>query len=806
MSDITANVVVSMPSQLFTMARQFKAAAHGKIYIGLIDTDPVNPANRIQVYLENEDGSHVPVPQPIIINAGGYPVYNGQIAKFVTVQGHSMAVYDAFGTQQFYYPNVLKYDPDQFRNELLEGPITERGAGLALRDFVTPEDFGAPANGIDNDSPAVQFALNEAIASGKPLLLNGNYCFFTTVEAITSKKVVITGSGIIHHKSGAFKISGVVGPEIDTTVSITDFNATSISLVDASGFNLNDLGIIHSATMCLSEDAGSMQLGIATAGGAPSWFGEFFRINGKTGNIINLTTPLVFNSYRTTPQPNSGARTKTTVKKVTPVRGSISGNLTFLREGNATTAVEINYGDGFAVKGRFYNGKIAGSAVVFKYCYMCEVGPDSYFNIDADTPINFGSVVWPAGSVSAGDYYNFNSVKTISSQMCGCSGALFENTSQTFDITYDQMPSIGCYFKGNKVMFARHNMATSHGGNYANMFDSNLGFACWRGIASRSREDSITNNRIYGFRRFPTNPNTSGDTYGIGLTEGFTIGNTVIGNYISGFLRDVYINAGSSRGPGLDYMRITVESNRMSYCRHHVDIDLSTPSVKGTESGISIAHNQFDSNTRQSLNFGQYLTAVIIRDNVWVDAPSEDFYVINAEGNCKNFDISGNSFKKSTAGVEKYVWMKSITDPDLGPDTVQNANVTFRGNVVRGVLEPDGFVYGTMAPTQVRLPAGNGFDTFQTGVATRITGVTGDYTLDSLTYNNVNFVTTTPFNLLGITGGNNGRDLVLWNTSANNPVTVKNSATVQTRSNADFVLTANTPLHLRYMNNKWREV
>lgn len=114
MSDITANVVVSMPSQLFTLARSFKAAANGKIYIGQIDTDPVNPVNQIPVYLENEDGSHVQVAQPIVINAGGYPVYNGQIAKFVTVQGHSMAVYDAYGAQQFYFPNILKYDPDQF--------------------------------------------------------------------------------------------------------------------------------------------------------------------------------------------------------------------------------------------------------------------------------------------------------------------------------------------------------------------------------------------------------------------------------------------------------------------------------------------------------------------------------------------------------------------------------------------------------------------------------------------------------------------------------------------------------------------
>lgn len=118
MTDITANVVVSMPSQLFTMARSFKAVANGKIYIGKIDTDPVNPENQIQVYVENEDGSHVPVSQPIIINAAGYPVYNGQIAKFVTVQGHSMAVYDAYGAQQFNFPNVLKYDPDQLRKDL----------------------------------------------------------------------------------------------------------------------------------------------------------------------------------------------------------------------------------------------------------------------------------------------------------------------------------------------------------------------------------------------------------------------------------------------------------------------------------------------------------------------------------------------------------------------------------------------------------------------------------------------------------------------------------------------------------------
>ncbi|NJQ76693.1 right-handed parallel beta-helix repeat-containing protein [Escherichia coli] len=193
MTDITANVIVSMPSQLFTMARSFKAVANGKIYIGKIDTDPVNPENQIQVYVENEDGSHIPVSQPIIINAAGYPVYNGQIAKFVTVQGHSMAVYDTYGAQQFYFPNVLKYDPDQFRQELerefASGAFPEtvkykyglpsvvdgavyRTVQDKLDDFVFLEDFGGKDDGGITDN---SLAFKKAFASGaKKIYLRGS--------------------------------------------------------------------------------------------------------------------------------------------------------------------------------------------------------------------------------------------------------------------------------------------------------------------------------------------------------------------------------------------------------------------------------------------------------------------------------------------------------------------------------------------------------------------------------------------------------------------------------------------------------
>ncbi|MDE1482181.1 phage tailspike protein [Xenorhabdus bovienii] len=90
---------ILVPSQLITIDHAFNVYPNGNIYIGKIDTDPAIPKNQIQVYLEHEDGTYIPVPQPLSINPAGYPVYNELVAKFVTDQNHSMAVYDSCGSQ-----------------------------------------------------------------------------------------------------------------------------------------------------------------------------------------------------------------------------------------------------------------------------------------------------------------------------------------------------------------------------------------------------------------------------------------------------------------------------------------------------------------------------------------------------------------------------------------------------------------------------------------------------------------------------------------------------------------------------------
>ncbi|WP_249294596.1 phage head-binding domain-containing protein [Proteus mirabilis] len=201
MSDIIPNVVVSMPSQLFTLARKFQAASNGKIFIGKIDTDPTLPENQIQVYLEDEDGSHIPVPQPLIINQAGLPVYNGQIAKFVTVEGHSMAVYDAYGTQQHYYPNVLKYDPDQFEKRL----STQSGASLIgtdegnLQDVLHLAVHGIRLSRYKNNSDPLNSALEASRELKLPLIVDMD-CDYSIFVVKAGDKIIGFGDHTLTKK------------------------------------------------------------------------------------------------------------------------------------------------------------------------------------------------------------------------------------------------------------------------------------------------------------------------------------------------------------------------------------------------------------------------------------------------------------------------------------------------------------------------------------------------------------------------------------------------------------------------------
>jgi hypothetical protein len=118
MAEPRSDFVVSMPSNLFTVAREFKACTNGSIFIGKVGYNPQEPDNQLPVYIENQNGKLVQVAQPIKINSGGNPVYNGTIAKFVVAEKHSMLILNSYGTQQFYFSNMGNYNPAQISADL----------------------------------------------------------------------------------------------------------------------------------------------------------------------------------------------------------------------------------------------------------------------------------------------------------------------------------------------------------------------------------------------------------------------------------------------------------------------------------------------------------------------------------------------------------------------------------------------------------------------------------------------------------------------------------------------------------------
>lgn len=127
---------LALPVELYTMPRQFSTVFNGKIYVGAVDTDPTAETNRITVYQEGENGTLMPIAQPIAINAGGYPVIAGQVVKLVVTQDYSIAVYDQLDAQAFYFPRCSgPYILNVYHDQTLHGTGTKSDPlGVRLSD------------------------------------------------------------------------------------------------------------------------------------------------------------------------------------------------------------------------------------------------------------------------------------------------------------------------------------------------------------------------------------------------------------------------------------------------------------------------------------------------------------------------------------------------------------------------------------------------------------------------------------------------------------------------------------------------
>ena len=75
---------------------------NGQLYIGVIDLDPKIPASQEQVFFVQENGDLIAASQPIVLSAGGVPVYNGTPVTLYVAGEYSMRIDDKLGAQIYY--------------------------------------------------------------------------------------------------------------------------------------------------------------------------------------------------------------------------------------------------------------------------------------------------------------------------------------------------------------------------------------------------------------------------------------------------------------------------------------------------------------------------------------------------------------------------------------------------------------------------------------------------------------------------------------------------------------------------------
>lgn len=80
---------------------------NGKIFVGRPDVDPQIVSNQLPVKAVQENGSSVPISQPIRTGAGGIPMLNGSPVQLVVDGEYSIKVLDHLDAQVFYAPSLV---------------------------------------------------------------------------------------------------------------------------------------------------------------------------------------------------------------------------------------------------------------------------------------------------------------------------------------------------------------------------------------------------------------------------------------------------------------------------------------------------------------------------------------------------------------------------------------------------------------------------------------------------------------------------------------------------------------------------
>lgn len=235
-----------------------KPLFNAKIYIGEVDKNPRTEEFRKSVFVPQESGADIEIAQPVRTNEAGIPTYNGNPVELLVDGDYSMAVYSRNDVLEYYFPNVSesglgpsgKTAPINVDNvtelrllgvdDLIDGRVinlaghTVLGIGggqLVVKGNQTTEAdnngtlfvvngkvierifsgpalitfFGAIGDGVTDDSPAFQSAVNAHTSVHAPAC----EVYYLIGDVTVPDGRTITGERV--YKYTAFSVSDVSG-------------------------------------------------------------------------------------------------------------------------------------------------------------------------------------------------------------------------------------------------------------------------------------------------------------------------------------------------------------------------------------------------------------------------------------------------------------------------------------------------------------------------------------------------------------------------------------------------------------------
>ncbi|AUS00458.1 tailspike protein [Vibrio phage 1.275.O._10N.286.54.E11] len=242
--------IIALPYEYFANPAKSGPLFNAQIYIGVADTDPLIPANRVDVFYVQEDNTEVILPQPIRTNSGGLTVNGaGEVVQIRTANDYSMRVFDRQGAEitQYNIPNNSESGGATqlyVRERVSDGSSQLSGGLIFPQDSTVSLQLGAQSTQVPQGVSRLR--VNTGSAVEVLLLWEPSGDFSSINQVVTDISLNQFNEYVVTASSGSYSFTTETirrkrGQEVDFT-SI-DFDVSAIGFGYPTNKDSNDVDV-----------------------------------------------------------------------------------------------------------------------------------------------------------------------------------------------------------------------------------------------------------------------------------------------------------------------------------------------------------------------------------------------------------------------------------------------------------------------------------------------------------------------------------------------------------------------------------